>query len=180
MARTAAFDRYADRYDQWFVRHDGAYLPELSAVRSMLPQSGLGLEIGVGTPRFAAPLKVRYGLDPILNVLRKARDRRVQAVCAIADALPLADQLFDYGLIVTTICFVDEVGKTIREARRVLKPSGELVIGFVDRDSPIGRYYLAHQSQSVFFRTASCYSARDVEALLLAPGFKDLRWAQTC
>ena len=143
MARTAAFDRYTDRYDQWFVRHDGAYLSELSAVRGMLPQSGLGLEIGVGTARFAAPLKVRYGLDPILNVLRTARDRRVQAVCAIAEALPLADQVFDYCLIVTAICFVDNVEETIQEARRVLNPSGELVIGFIDRDSPIGQSQLS-------------------------------------
>jgi SAM-dependent methyltransferase len=179
MARTEAFDDNADRYDHWFVRHDGTYISELSAVRSMLPGRGIGLEIGVGTARFAAPLNVRYGLDPSLNVLRKAHERRVQAVCGVAEALPFADESFDFCLIVTTICFVDGLDASLREARRILKPSGELVAGFVDRDSPIGQYYLANKSQNVFYRDASFYSARDVEALLLGSGFDDLRWAQT-
>jgi SAM-dependent methyltransferase len=179
MARTTAFDRYTDRYDQWFVQHDGAYLSELSAVRSMLPQCGLGVEIGVGTARFAGPLKIPIGLDPSRNVLRKAHDRQVHAVCGFAEALPFADQVFDYCLFVTAICFVEDVENTIREARRVLNPSGELVIGFIDRDSPIGQYYLAHQSQGVFYRSASIYSARDVGELLVASGFEGLQWAQT-
>jgi hypothetical protein len=67
----------------------------------------------------------------------------------------------------------------MREARRILKPSGELVLGFVDRDSPIGQHYIATQSQNVFYRDASFYSASDVEAQLVTSGFKRLRWAQT-
>ncbi len=31
MARTAAFDQLADRYDTWFERHPAAYASELAA-----------------------------------------------------------------------------------------------------------------------------------------------------
>jgi len=179
MARSAAFDANTKRYDQWFVRHDGTYISELSAVRSMLPIRGTGLEIGVGTARFAAPLKIQYGLDPSLKALQKARARRVQTVCSIAEHLPFADQVFDYCLLVTAICFVDDVRKTMLEARRVLRPSGELVVGFVDRDSPIGRHYVAAQSQSLFYSDANFYSASDVAELIVATGFENLRWVQT-
>jgi hypothetical protein len=54
-----------------------------------------------------------------------------------------------------------------------------LVIGFIDRDSPLGRDYLAHQAQSVFYREATFYSADEVEQLLGEAGFTIRAWGQT-
>jgi hypothetical protein len=53
------------------------------------------------------------------------------------------------------------------------------VIGFIDRNSPIGQDYLAHQHESVFYRDASFYSAAEVEDLLRAAGFHIEGWGQT-
>jgi ubiquinone/menaquinone biosynthesis C-methylase UbiE len=179
MARTAAFETNVDRYDQWFVRHDAAYFSELTAVRRLLPSRGLGVEIGVGTGRFAAALGIPVGVDPSVGMLRRARSRDLIVTCGIAEALPFSDHAFDYCLIVTTICFVDDPRIMLREARRVLKPYGSLVIGFIDRESPLGRHYLDQQSNNVFYREATFYSARDVESLLMETGFGGLRWVQT-
>ncbi|MEA1890248.1 MAG: SAM-dependent methyltransferase, partial [Pseudomonadota bacterium] len=62
MPRTAPFEAHHRRYDDWFVRHAAAYRSELLAVRALLPWHGLGLAIGVGTGRFAAPLGVQVGI----------------------------------------------------------------------------------------------------------------------
>jgi hypothetical protein len=59
----SSFDIYHGRYEAWFVRHPAAYHSELLALRALLPWQGLGLEIGVGTGRFAAPLGVKVGVD---------------------------------------------------------------------------------------------------------------------
>jgi hypothetical protein len=67
----------------------------------------------------------------------------------------------------------------LAQARRTLKPAGRLVIGFIDRESPLGQDYLAHQAESVFYREASFYSADEVERLLRAAGFSITDWAQT-
>ena len=64
MARNTTFDAYHGRYDNWYDRHGAAYGSELLAVRSLLPWQGVGLEIGIGTGRFAAPLGVRFDIDP--------------------------------------------------------------------------------------------------------------------
>jgi ubiquinone/menaquinone biosynthesis C-methylase UbiE len=56
---------------------------------------------------------------------------------AVAEALPFADGEFDYTLIVTTICFVDDAAAMLHEAARVLRPAGDLVIVLIDRDSPL-------------------------------------------
>ena len=179
MAKTQPFAIHHHRYDQWFVRHSTAYQSELLAVRALLPWRGEGLAIGVGTGRFAAPLGVGTGIDPCREVLLYAARRGVSAVAGIAEALPFPDRCFDYALSVTTICFVDDPGAMLAEARRVLKPGGRLVLGFIDRTSELGRHYLAHQAENPFYRDAIFYSAVEVEEYLQAAGFHRSEWVQT-
>lgn len=179
MTRTAPFDSHHRRYDDWFVRHAPAYHSELLAVRAQLPWQGLGLSIGVGTGRFAAPLGVQVGIDPAHTVLGYAARRGIAVVQAAAEALPFADGLFDRALCVTTICFVDDAGTMLREAYRVLKPGGVLVIGFIDRTSGLGQHYLAHQAENVFYRDATFFSAAEVGQLLRDTGFAEPVWVQT-
>jgi hypothetical protein len=90
MPGIALFKAYHRRYDDWFVRHATAWHSELLAVRALLPWRGLGLAIGVGTGRFAAPLGVQMGIDPAREVLDYAANRGILAVQAIAEALPLS------------------------------------------------------------------------------------------
>jgi SAM-dependent methyltransferase len=179
MPKTTPFETYHRRYDDWFVRHAAAYQSELLAVRALLPRRGLGLAIGVGTGRFAAPLGVPIGIDPVREVLDYAANRGIMTVQAIAEALPFTDSSFDYVLSVTTICFVDDATAMLSEAWRILKPGGEIVIGFIDRTSDLGQDYLAHQAQNVFYREATFYSANEVEQRLRNTGFADPVWVQT-
>ena len=179
MPRTAPFEAHHHRYDDWFVRHAAAYQSELLAVRALLPWRGLGLAIGVGTGRFAAPLGVQVGIDPAREALNYAANRGILTVQAIAEALSFSGSSFDYALSVTTICFVDDATAMLTEAYRVLKPGGELVIGFIDRTSNLGQYYLAHQAENVFYREATFYSADEVEHLLRDTGFTKPVWVQT-
>lgn len=179
MPRTAPFKALHRRYDDWFVHHMAAYQSELLAVRALLPWRGLALAIGVGTGRFAAPLGVQLGIDPAREMLDYAAKRGILTVQAIAEALPFSDSSFDYALSVTTICFVDDATAMLTEAYRVLKPGGELVIGFIDRTSDLGQDYLAHQAGNVFYREATFYSAGKVEQLLRDTGFTEPVWVQT-
>jgi len=177
--RTAPFEIHHRRYDDWFVHHAAAYQSELLAIRALLPWRGLGLSIGVGTGRFAAPLGVQVGIDPAREVLDYTTNRGISPVQAADEALPFADSSFDFALSVTTICFVDDATVMLSEAYRILKPGGELVIGFIDRTSDLGQHYLAHQAENVFYREASFYSAVEVEELLNATGFSEPVWVQT-
>jgi len=174
-----AFEIHHRRYDEWFVRHAAAYQSELLAVRALLPWRGLGLDIGVGTGRFAAPLGVKVGVDPSMAMLAYAVKRGVLGIRGIAEALPFKDAIFDFGLAVTTICFVDDPEAMLFEARRVLKRGAPLVIGFVDRSSQLGQQYLIHQAENIFYRKARFYSASKVGKLLRNTGFVEQTWAQT-
>ena len=52
MGRIESFEKNVDRYEAWFDRNMAAYESELAALRALLPKSGEGLEVGVGTGRF--------------------------------------------------------------------------------------------------------------------------------
>ena len=170
-AKTAPFDAHHERYERWFDKHHAAYISELLALRALVPWEGRGLEVGVGTGRFAGPLGIAVGVDPSNAMLTHAAQRGVEVVRGVAEALPFPDGFFDHVLIVTTICFVNSPEKMLAEARRVLRRGGKLVMGFVDRESPLGRTYLEHQSESVFYRKATFFSTEEVHALLSAQGF---------
>lgn len=179
MARIEPFEAHTERYEAWFERHDAAYISELLALRPFVPLTGRGLEIGVGSGRFAAPLGVQVGIDPSRAMLDRARARGLEVLEGIAEDLPFVDDSFDHALVVTTLCFVDSPEAMLAEARRVLRPGGVLVMGFIDRDSALGRHYEKHREASVFYRDATFYSASEVERLVTGAGFSVLSWAQT-
>lgn len=179
MARVAPFEAHHQRYEAWFEKHEAAYISELLALRPFVPWEGYGIEIGVGSGRFAAPLGVQVGVDPSRAMLAHAAARGIKVVEGVAENLPFEDGTFDYALVVTTICFVDSPVKMLAEAHRVLKPGGRLVIGFIDRESALGQDYLTHQNESVFYREATFISADEVKQLLLETGFSIDAWGQT-
>lgn len=179
MAKTAPFDEQAIDYDAWFEKHRDLYLAELEAVRSFIPASGSGVEIGVGTGRFAAALGIHIGVEPAPRMAELARQRGIEVLKGIAEALPFADGSFDFAVMVTVVCFLDDVARAFREAFRILKPNGILVIGFIDRESELGRQYNLRKEQSRFYRDASFYSVDEIELLLTEAGFSNFAYRQT-
>lgn len=173
------FDLHHERYEAWFSKHREAYCSELLALRLFVPLRGEGVEIGIGSGRFAAPLGIKVGVDPSWPMLNYARARGMTVIRGVAENLPFADACFDYALVVTTLCFVQSVSTMLTEAHRVLRPGGRLIVGFVDRNSLLGQHYLAHQAESVFYRPAIFFSATEVESLLQDAGFSVEQCVQT-
>ncbi|HUJ18398.1 MAG TPA: class I SAM-dependent methyltransferase [Nitrospirota bacterium] len=178
MAGVDAFDRNVDRYEQWFLDHPLAYVSELHAVRELLP-GGTGVEIGVGTGRFAAPLGITRGIEPSAAMASLAREKRIDVVPGVAEKLPYQDREFDFALMVTTVCFLDDPDLAFQEVHRVLKPGGSFVVGFVDSASQLGREYAKHKEQSAFYKDATFYSAEEIEGHLTQAGFGPFEFRQT-
>ena len=109
MPKVEPFEKHADIYGEWFVRNRFAYESELQAIRALLPDVGTGVEIGVGTGRFAASLGIKLGVEPSKTMREIAQKKGIEVVNGVAEALPFDDSQFDFALIVTTICFLDDI-----------------------------------------------------------------------
>lgn len=179
MSSARPFAELADRYEGWFEVHEDAYRSELEAVHRILPSGGRSLEIGVGSGRFAGPLDFDIGIDPARPMLDIARERGITVVQGVAERLPFRNAAFDTVLIVTTICFVEDIPQTLAEVDRVLDPGGSLVIGYIDRESPVGQIYQEKKEENPFYREAVFVSTEEVIHALEAAGFTDFEFVQT-
>jgi SAM-dependent methyltransferase len=176
---TQPFDEHAAEYDSWFKENALVYRSELEAVRALLPEHHNSLEVGVGTGRFARPLGIATGVEPSRAMADLARSRGVNVVEAAAEELPFGHAVFDLVLMVTTVCFLDDVGRAFSEAYRVLAAGGHFVVGFLDRETKLGRAYEARKADSEFYRWARFNSSEEVLAELTRAGFRDLTSIQT-
>ncbi|KPJ63675.1 MAG: methyltransferase type 11, partial [Syntrophobacter sp. DG_60] len=179
MAKVEPFESYPFQYEDWFEKNKFTYLSELKAIEEQLPNSGNGIEIGVGSGRFAAPLGIKIGIEPSKKMREIAKRRGIVAIGGVAEFLPFRNSLFDFALMVTTICFLDNIETAFKEAYRVIRANGQLIIGFVDKDSPIGRLYQKRKKESVFYKIATFYSVDEVIYYLRKTGFKEFDLSQT-
>jgi SAM-dependent methyltransferase len=177
--RTGPFDEHATEYDRWFDRNPLVYESELEAVRALMPSHRSAVEVGVGTGRFAVPLGIRTGVEPSHAMAALARRRGIEVIEAVAEELPFADGAFDLVLMVTTVCFLDDVGRAFSEAHRVLEPGGHFIVGFLDREAPLGSRYEARKGKSDYYRIARFVSSDEVLAGQERAGFGDLVAVQT-
>jgi SAM-dependent methyltransferase len=179
MPKTAPFEAHVQRYEAWFEKYPHVYAAELKAVQALIPKKGFGIEVGVGTGRFAGPLGCRLGVEPSLKMAQRAMRGGIRVAAGVAEALPLGGERFDFVLMVTTVCFVDDIYRAFEECYRVLKRSGVLIVGFVDRASPLGQVYLAHQNENVFYKDASFYTVDEIMGAMKQTGFRDFDFRQT-
>jgi len=173
------FEEHVGQYETWFSDNQNAYQAELRAVKELILPAERTVEIGVGTGRFAAPLGIAYGLDPSLPMLRIARRRGIEVAMGVGESLPLPDSSFDLVLMVTTVCFLDDLQRSFHEVKRILQPGGGIIVGLVARDSTLGEYYLKQREESVFYRSARFYTVKEIVTALSRAGFADLDYRQT-
>jgi len=179
MPKTDPFQKHTGQYENWFAEHRWVYEAELRAVRALIPEIRRGLEIGVGTGRFAEPLGIQTGLEPSVRMGDIARKKGIDVLDGVAEYLPFDDGQFDLALMVTTVCFLDDIDQAFREAHRVLASDGFFIAGIVYRNSPIGQKYVTHQHESVFYKLATFFSVDEIVTIMRQSGFTDFRFRQT-
>ncbi|MDD5005381.1 MAG: class I SAM-dependent methyltransferase [Candidatus Omnitrophica bacterium] len=171
------FDRYYKKYDAWYDKHKFAFLSELEAIKKVLPRNKKGLEIGVGTGRFAAELGITTGIDPSRNMLEIAQKRGVNARLGFGENISFLNEVFDYVAVIITLCFVKDPQKVLKEAFRVLKRNGRIIIGIVDKESFLGKF--CQRKKSAFYKQAKFLSTKEVTDLLKETGFGSFSYYQT-
>lgn len=173
------FDENALDYDDWFKRHKIAYQSELLAIKEAIPLQKKGIEIGVGTGRFAAHFDIKHGVEPSENMAQIAEQRGIKVWRAVAENLPIESESFDYALLVTTVCFLNDIPKAFSEIRRILKPEGEIILAIIDKNSELGKKYEMRKAENKFYKDAHFHSTEEITELVEKADFGKFEYWQT-
>ncbi|MEA1904550.1 MAG: class I SAM-dependent methyltransferase [Candidatus Hadarchaeota archaeon] len=168
------FDKLCEKYDAWYSSSKGKLVgeSELGAIRELLP-GGSGLEVGVGGGFFASKLGVELGVDPAVSCLRKARARGVRVVLGVGECLPFRKNSFDFLLYAVALSFLTDLRAALKEARRVLRARGKVIVCFIPKGSAWGKFYLEKKATGHrFYKHASFLQVKEAEGLLEQVGFK--------
>jgi SAM-dependent methyltransferase len=168
------FDEFSGDYDRWFDEHGAVYEAQVCMLRYAVPYSGRGLELGVGSGRFAAPLGIGYGTDPSRNLLKMAKGRGIEVIIGEGEHLPYRAEIFDYVLMMTVICFLENPRTVLYEIFRVLMKGGGLILGFIERDGEIAMQYRQENVKGRFLRFARFLTVDEVTRLVKEAGFSEV------
>jgi flavin reductase (DIM6/NTAB) family NADH-FMN oxidoreductase RutF/ubiquinone/menaquinone biosynthesis C-methylase UbiE len=138
--KTTRFHEMVDFFDR--MQTEGVYaslLDDVVALAEPLDPASRCLDIGCGAGRLLRDLAPRcasvVGVDTSVAMLERARERteslglgNITFTEAQAAALPFADASFDRVVIANVLFYLHDPLAALREAARVLRPGGRLVL----------------------------------------------------
>jgi len=158
---------------------DAARLREVWIARARGDVLEVGIGSGLNLPFYPPEVRKVYGVDPSLELQRKARERaagkpmKVEFFLQSAEApLPLAEKSIDTVVVTWTLCSIPNVSDALCEMRRVLKPDGRLI--FIEHGrSPDARVAQWQNRLTPAWKRigGGCHLNRKVDDLLGAAGF---------
>lgn len=170
------FDKVAHSYDEWYKHPQGKkiFLAELKGVNSLIPEKGVGLELGAGTGIFAHSLTLFKRpivcLDPSKEMLKQVKKRKIFGIIGVGGFLPFREKIFNFTYMITVLEFLENPEKVLREIRYTTE--GCLCILFINKDSSWGNFYSGiGQGGDPVFSNARLYTVPEVESLLRREGY---------
>jgi len=159
--------------------------PDFAAYRGRVVPAAGGrvLEIGIGSgfnlPFYSGTVERLIGLDPSPKLLAMTRKNlradgpEVELVEGSAEAIPLEDRSVDTVVTTWTLCSIPDAGRALREMRRVLKPSGQLL--FVEHGlapEPNVRWWQDRLTPAWKCIGGGCHLNRAIKTLIEDGGFR--------
>lgn len=167
-----AFDLHAEEYDTWYRKNKEIFESECKLIES-LGLKGFGIDIGVGTGIFASFSHISIGVDPAVNMLKIAKSKGIETVRASGEALPFKEKVFDFAIMIATLCFLEKPKVVLMETRRILKDGGTLAVCILPKDSKWGELYEKKKSEGhKLYKFAHFYKFKEALDLINEMGFK--------
>ena len=144
---------------------------------------GRVLEIGMGSalnlPHYGADTAGIVGLEPSPPLLARARaaiarsHRTVMLIEGSAESIPLDAASIDTVLTTWTLCSIPNVAGALAEARRVLRPGGQLLFVEHGRSTDAGVVRWQDRLTPIWKRLAGgCHLNRPIQHLVEEAGFR--------
>ncbi len=141
------FDEHAAEYDSWFLKNRNVLQSEVELLAGVLARPGRALSVGCGSGLFEMILRdghgidIRFGVEPAAGMAAIATKRGMEVQIGPAEDLPFEDGSFDTVLFNGTPSYIHDLERAFREAHRVLREGGRIVVADVPAESSYGTLY---------------------------------------
>lgn len=142
-----AFDEHASEYDGWFMQNRNVLQSEVELLAGALQNPGRTLSVGCGSGLFEMILReghdieITFGVEPAEGMAAIAEKRGMEVQIGGAEDLPFDGGSFDTVLFNGTPSYISDLKRAFREAYRVLRPGGHVVVCDVPAESSYGTLY---------------------------------------
>lgn len=175
------FDDVAPRYEAFCHTPLGQFINQVEQkiiidLSSPQPKESW-IDLGCGTGEYSVALASFgchvIGLDESESMLERARTKPVTSGTVKYESadiryIPYPNGFFDGALIQVTLEFVKDAPQVLKEALRVLKHSGRLVVGLIHELGPWAQYYQerAKTDPLTVYRHAHFWTVQELYELL--------------
>lgn len=198
-----SFDKYAEKYDSWFLDNKNVLYSEVKLVAHFLKQDERILSIGCGSGLFEMILKKEYnivieeGVEPSKDMAAIATKRGLNVTIGSAEEYICNAEIYDTILYNGCPSYISNLEKALHNSYNALRKGGRIILIDVPKESSYGLLYNLAKSvgtwdhpllQGVFppnpypielVNQANWRTTEEKIKLMKQAGFIDLEYAQT-
>ncbi len=141
------FDKYAEKYDAWFMKNKNVLYSELKLVAHFLKDPGEALSIGCGSGIFEMFLQkeyhitVEHGIEPSKGMAGIAVKRGMDVKIGSAEETDFGDDRFDTIIFNGTPGYIHDLQQAFNKTNKALRRNGKVVVIDIPRESSYGLLY---------------------------------------
>jgi hydroxymethylpyrimidine/phosphomethylpyrimidine kinase len=180
-------------YDAWFSKNQNVFKSELLALREAIGRTPeRSLAVGSGTALFESELGIKEGVELSQHMAEKGSERGVKTRVGSAYSLPYDDSSLELVLFCTSMDYIEDPARAVKEAYRVLRKGGAIVVSILPKEGSYAMLYDLAKMQNYdpersptypfpveFLHGARWLSVERTEAMLKSAGFRDMKYTQT-
>jgi ubiquinone/menaquinone biosynthesis C-methylase UbiE len=142
-----SFDKYAQKYDSWFLKNEVVLKSEVLLLAYFLKKSGRTLSVGCGSGLFEMLLRkdhgieIQEGIEPSESMAEIARKRGLKVQIGEAETTSFGDSIFDTVIFNGSPGYIKDLRKAFENAYIALKPGSHIIVLDVPKESSYALLY---------------------------------------
>lgn len=141
------FDRFAEKYDSWFLKNANVLASEAALVAYFLRPEEKILSVGCGSGLFEHILKTEYGItvtegiEPSADMAEIARARGMNVEICTAEEYDPKGKVYDTILYNGCPGYITDLDKALANSNAALRKGGKVILIDIPKESSYGIMY---------------------------------------